>query len=75
MKFEMPKFNRRLVLFAPGVLGVANLLLAQGNIWMMITGVCLLIIQAMDLYEQVHKNAKNFKKSEKKCLQLEKSVL
>jgi len=51
MKFEMPKFNRRLVLFAPGVLGVANLLLAQGNIWMMITGVCLLIIQAMDLYE------------------------
>lgn len=48
---KLPKINRRILLFAPGILGVANLLLANGNIWMMITGVCLLIIQAFDLYE------------------------
>jgi hypothetical protein len=48
---KLPKINRRILLFAPGILGIANLLLANGNIWMMTTGVCLLIIQAFDLYE------------------------
>ena len=36
---------------ATGVLGIANLLLAGGNIWMMITGVLLIVLQAMDYLE------------------------
>ena len=36
---------------AVGVVGLANLLLAGGNIWMMITGVLLIVLQAMDYAE------------------------
>lgn len=47
---KLPKLNRRLLLWAPGILGVANLIFAT-NIWMQITGVLLIVMQAFDLYE------------------------
>lgn len=34
----------------PAVLGVFNLVLAQGNIWMYITGAMLLLTAAMDVF-------------------------
>jgi len=35
----------------PGVLGLLNLILSNGNQWMLITGIVLVAIAAMDLFD------------------------
>lgn len=37
--------------WGPGVLGSLNLALANGNIWMVITGILLIIMTVMDFFE------------------------
>lgn len=36
--------------YGPAVLGVVNLALANGNLWMIITGLILIIIALMDFF-------------------------
>lgn len=37
--------------YGPAVLGVVNLALANGNLWMIITGLILIIIALMDFFD------------------------
>jgi len=44
---------KKLIFWAPSVIGIANLILANGNLWMVITGLLLIGMQIWDVYESL----------------------
>jgi len=44
---------KKTLFWAPGIIGVANIIFANGNFFMMITGLLLIIVQFWDAYERI----------------------